>query len=357
MGIFFVLLFAPMALRHVVLKGYSVDFEKKTKRAFTLFFFLLTLLLMLRHMCVGNDTRNYIDYFNSFSLMSFSQLGKVSLEMGFSYFNKIISLISKDSQFFLAVVAIVTSSMIYPTYKRVSTDSSLTIVLFCVMPTFVMMFSGIRQMIAIGIGVVAYEFTRKKKLVPFILAVIFASLFHVTAVILFFMYPLYHARITRKWLYGVVPALVCLFVFNKPIFLKLERFIQLYTKYDGKIQETGAYSMLILFILFAVFAFIIPNEKIIDAETVGLRNFLLLVLVVQMFAPLHTLAMRLGYYYIIFIPLLLPRIISHSSARYKQVAVIARYVMIAFFSVYFFISLSGSNNLNVYPYHFFWENI
>ena len=53
--------------------------------------------------------------------------------------------------------------------------------------------------------------------------------------------------------------------------------------------------MLILFALFTVFAFIIPDELIIDKETTGLRNFLLLSLVLQMFAPLHSLAMRLNY--------------------------------------------------------------
>ena len=115
---------------------------------------------------------------------------------------------------------------------------------------------------------------------------------------------------------------------------------------------------LFLFALFAVFAFIIPDESIMDKETIGLRNFLLLSLALQMFAPLHSLAMRLNYYYIIFIPLLLPKIIGCRSKRWGQVAVVARHIMVIFFLLYFFVNIyTRDNNLNVFPYHFFWENV
>ena len=113
--------------------------------------------------------------------------------------------------------------------------------------------------------------------------------------------------------------------------------------------------MIILFVMFAVFAFLIPDETKIDSETIGLRNFLLFSIVIQMFAPLHSLSMRMNYYYIVFIPLLLPKIIKYKSERYKQVAVVARHVMVIFFFIYFFINASVGGGLRVFPYHFFWE--
>ena len=76
-----------------------------------------------------------------------------------------------------------------------------------------------------------------------------------------------------------------------------------------------------------------------------------------MFAPLHTLAMRMNYYYIIFIPLLLPRIIEYRSRRWNQVAILGRHIMVVFFLVYFFVNASGGGGLNVFPYHFFWERV
>lgn len=289
--------------------------------------------------------------------MDWGSIVKESLELGFVYFNKIVSLFAKDAHFFQAITAIITSVLIYPTYKRLCVDASLTIMLYCTMSTFVLMFSGIRQMLAVGIGFIAYEFTRNKKIIPFILVVILAILFHTSAFMLAFMYPLYHVKITKKWLYAIIPGFVLAFVFNKQIFTVIGLLLERYTKYDASIVSTGAYTMLILFSLFAIFAFLIPEESLLDEETIGMRNFLLFALGIQMFAPLHTLAMRMNYYYIIFIPLLIPKIIVYRSKRWEQIAVFGRHVMVVFFFVYFFISASGGGNLHVFPYHFFWENV
>ncbi len=357
MGVFFVLLLVPVMIQHFIIRGYRFDYEKRNKRALAFFFFLFTILVMLRHESVGSDTGNYIYFFEIFSKMSWGEVGKNFLEYGFSYFNKIVSLFSREPHFFLAIVALATSVMMYPTYKRLCIDSSLTIVLFCTMSTFFMMFSGIRQMLAIGIGFIAYEFTRKKKLIPFFLAVCLAITFHTSAFILAFMYPIYHAKITKKGLYAVVPALAVVFVFNKQIFSVLALVLEKYTEYDVSMTQTGAYTMLILFAVFTVFVFLIPNESLLDDETIGLRNILLLSLALQMFAPLHTIAMRMNYYYIIFIPLLLPKIIEYRSKRWEQVAVVSRHIMVVFFLMYFFIKAYGGGNLKVFPYHFFWENV
>jgi hypothetical protein len=359
MAVFFVLLLVPMVIQHIAVRG--VDNQKKNKVALALFFSLLTILVMLRHESIGNDTRNYREFFRIYADLPWSVLtGNLFRirESLFPLFNKIISLFSKQPQFYLAVTAVIITVLIYPTYKRLCIDSSLTIVLYCILSTFVMMFSGIRQMIAIAIGFWAYEFARQKKLLPFILSVAAAMLFHTSAFMLAFMYPLYHARITKKWLYVVVPVLVTVFQFNERIFTMLGLLLERYTEFAGTIEETGAYTMIILFSLFVMFSYVIPDERRLDDETIGLRNFLLLSLVVQLFAPLNSLAMRMGYYYTIFIPLLLPKIIACRSRRWDQVAVFARHAMVVVFLIYFFvIKVNNEGNLNVFPYHFFWENI
>lgn len=357
MGVFYVLLLIPIMMQHFAIKRLRMDYQKRNKVALKFFFMFLTLLIALRHECVGADTGNYIRFFNAFGRMKWSDLRYASMEVSFRYLNKLISILSKETQFFLTVVAILVSTMIYPTYKRLTIDASLTIVLFCCMSTFYMLFSGIRQMLAIGIGVVAYDFARRRKLIFFILLVLLAMTFHTSAFMLALIYPLYHARITKKWLYILVPVMTIIFLFNGPIFGLLSAIVERYTKYDGGISATGAYTMLILFAVFTAFSFIIPDERSIDSEVIGLRNYLLLALVIQMFAPLHTLAMRMNYYFIIFIPLLIPKIIECRSKRWNQVAIAARHIMVVFFALYFIYSASRGGALHVFPYHFFWENV
>lgn len=355
MVVFYVLLLVPIVLQHIAVKGAGFDYKKKNQWSLGFFFLLLTTLVALRHISVGSDTANYTYYFENFSSFSWSELLEYPLEIGYSFFNKFVSLISEHVQIFFAVAAVVVSALIYPTYKRLCVDASLTILLFCTMSTFFLMFSGIRQMLAVGLGVVAYELTRKKKLVFFILLVLFAMTFHTSAFMIAFMYPLYHVKITKNWLIVVVPALVAVFIFNRPIFSFLSLIIERYTEYEGGVSSTGAYTMLILFAIFAVFSFLIPDESCMDEETVGLRNFLLFSLTLQMFTPLHFLAMRMNYYYIIFIPLLIPKIIGCSHETWNRVSVWARHIMFVFFFVYFFVSASSGSALHVFPYRFFWE--
>lgn len=357
MILFYILLLFPMIIQSVSIKGLHIDYEKRNRTAITFFFFLLTFLIMFRHENVGRDTSSYVDYFEYYSNRDWQQLWRAKGENGYIYFNKLISYISMDPQFFLGIAAVLISIMIYPLYKRLCIDASLTVMLFVTLSTFFMMFSGIRQMMAIAIGFIAYDFTRRKKLLFFLLAVFVATTFHTSAFMLYFMYPLYHARITKRWLYVVVPVLAVCFAYNRQIFGSLSLLLEQYTEYDTTIEETGAYTMLILFGAFSVFSFLIPDERRVDTETIGLRNFLLLAFVLQIFAPLHSLAMRMGYYYIIFIPLLLPRIIAARGRKWNQVAVFARNLMVVFFLLYFFMNVSGEGNLRVFPYHFFWENV
>lgn len=357
MVIFYILLLVPILMQHIKIEGYRSDYQKRNIKALTFFFALLTLLVMLRHESIGNDTSNYIYYFDKFSRMKWRELVGNGSEIGFAILNKAVSLISLNPQVYFAVAAIAVTAMIYPTYKRLCVDSSLTIVLYCLMSTFVMMFSGIRQMLAVGIGFFAYEFTRRHKFTPFLLMVLLSVTMHTSGFMLLFMYPLYHARVTKNWLYVIVPVLAVIFVFNRQVFSVLSLILERYTKYDAAVSSTGAYTMLILFAAFTAFAFLVPKESEMDEETIGMRNFLILSLAIQMFAPLHTLAMRMNYYYIIFIPLLIPRIVQYRSGSWNRIAILGRHIMVVFFLVYFFINAQGDGNLNVFPYHFFWENV
>lgn len=352
---FVVLLLVPILMQHIHVK--RLPYQKKNRAALAVFFLIYTLLLALRHGCVGTDTETYIDFFNQYAAMDWAEIRSIPYERGFVYFNKLVSCVSAQPQFYLAVVAVAISAMIYPTYKRLCRDTSLTIVLFCVISTFVMSFSGIRQMIAIGLGTVAYEFVRRRKLPLFLLTVVVAFSFHNSAFMLVFMYPMYHARITRRKVIALVPILAVVFAFNESIFSVLSLILERYTRFETEINRTGAYTMLVLFAAFAVMSYLFPEDEKLSEETIGMRNLLLLSVLIQMFVPLHTLVMRMNYYFIIFIPLLMPKIIEARSERWNQIAMTARHVMVVFFLLYFFVNASGGGNLDVFPYHFFWEGI
>lgn len=358
---YILLIACPIVLHHIMMGtfyGTKADvFNKNSDKAMRLFWTGLFVLLALRHENVGIDLSNYRIIFNSIAKSSWEKVLERSLEIGYSLLNKVVSLISRDFRWIIIAAAILSVVFIARVYIKFSSDASLSIALFISMSNFVMLFSGLRQAIAISFGFLAFEFVRAKKPLQFLLIVVCTMLFHTSAFMLLFMYPMYHVRITRKSLIALVPAMIFAFIFNKQIFGVLGSILSEYTKYDATISSTGAYGMLILFVIFTIFSYVIPDENNLDNDTIGLRNFLLLAVGLQMFAPLHTLAMRMNYYYIAFIPLLMPKIIEYRSKTWNQIAIIARYVLIVFFVAFFFLTASEDNTLQTFPYKFFWEDV
>lgn len=318
----------------------------------SLFFIILFILVSLRADIIGNDTRNYIYYFDFYGNSSWGKLLDIK-EPAYALLNKLVSCVSSNPNVFFTVAAFIYIVPIAKLYIDNIEYPMLTITLFITMSTFVMWFSGVRQSISIALGVISLYFVKRKKPIPFALVVLLAVMFHRSAFMIVFMYPLYHLRITKKWLLLVVPAMFAVFIFNEPIFSFLTMFISDF--YEVNVRSTGAYMMIVLFALLSAFSYVIVDEEKMDSTTFGLRNFLLLATCLQMFAPLNAIAMRMNYYYIIFIPILIPNVIKSASPRWEQVAKVAGYIMTVFFIAYFFFTAPTANVLHTFPYKFFWE--
>ena len=112
-----------------------------------------------------------------------------------------------------------------------------------------------------------------------------------------------------------------------------------------------------LLVLFGVYSYVIPSEDKMDQDTVAMRNILLLSVVIQIFALLHPLSMRMNYYFLIFVPILIPKIASRSKGGYAQVAKLSVIVMTVYFVYYFARKvILDVDSLNIFPYIPFWRN-
>ena len=352
---YYILIFSPFLFS--LLKSRKILVNKKiytlgNAQIIGLFFFIYLTMLILRDVSIGRDLINYSSLFKSYLYRDWKNILRLDIEPLYIVLNKIIGMFTSNFQWVIVITSFLIAIPVWITYRKEIEDPLLTISLFIILPTFVMFFSGLRQSIAIALGMIAYEMTKRHKLIPFLLICVLAVGFHYSASVLFLMYPLYRAKITRNWFIISIPVLVMIYVFNKQFFLILTA---LFGRYESNIRETNAYSMLILFILFAVFSFVIPDEEKIDEETYGMRNFLLLSLAIQLFVPLNSLVMRMNYYYIIFIPLLIPKIIKCCERRWNQVALLSKYVFLLYFLFYFFDHMPSGNILDTFPYRFFWE--
>lgn len=352
---YYILVFLPLL---IYLLGLSRG-KKYNKFCIILFFSIFIALLALRSIETGTDIKAYFRTFSNISNLSFHGLLNYSEkdELLFYFLNKIISLIGGSFQFFLFVCALISILPIMFLYKKESQNSMLTMSLFLVVAPFSIFFSGLRQALALGIIAVAYNFIKDKKLFKFILLVIVASYFHKSAIFCLLLYPIYHAKITNRWLIFVIPIMSVTFIFREQIFSVILQFIStnFYEAYNY-IKPTGAYSILILLILFAIYSYLLPDKNKIDKEFIGLRNFLLLAICIQFFASINSQIMRINYYVLLFIPLLIPRIKDYCKKGNIKLVNSLEIIMIAFFIFSFFYKGYTDNDvLNIFPYIPFWR--
>lgn len=329
--------------------------EVKTKRISYSFFVCLVFMLALRAITVGNDTAGYAALFDSVKRSSWGALKYFDYEYGFILLTKLISLITGEGQVYLAVMALLTVLPFALFYGKESKNALLTVALFLVMPVFQMMFSGIRQALAVSVGIMAFYFAKNKRPLYFVLCVLLAFTVHKSAAVLLLLYPVYHLKLSKRSVPFVLAAFTAVFLMRGRI-LALFSPVLSSLGYEAMIGETSAYTMLILFFILAAWAFIIIDDKTADKDVLGLRSILVLCVFIQIFIPVNALAMRVNYYFLALLPVAVSRINSAARVKWSQMAKLADAVMTAFFGAYFaYTVLADKISLDIVPYKFFWS--
>ena len=328
--------------------------ERAIRYMITTFFVVYMFLLCFRATSVGIDTKNYIyRYFEPFQNMRWREVFQYRAdELGFSLFVKIIATVTSNAQIFIIATALVSVIPVMILYRNESREAAVCCAFFMISLLFEFFFSGMRQGVALGLTVPAYYFTKQKKIIPFLLIVALAATFHVSAVMILFIYPIYHAKITGKWLWVVVPIMGLIYYYNRVIFtLLFEAFGGKYfEKYSTLTGTTNQYGLLTLFVLISVYSVVMMDEELADKDDIGFRNILFLATAMQFFAPLHNIASRLNYYYILFIPIAITRTNEKCKHMFWQIAKVASWVMTVYFVYYFF--FSKGDTLHIMNYQF-----
>ena len=331
--------------------------NKKKNYPILIFFGIYFLLMALRHISVGADTIAYETVFSNISNTAWADLPNYkSSEVGYTILNKLVSSLGGNYQVFLAVASALVAFPLAKLYYDFSENSMVSIALFLVLPVFIMNFSGLRQSLAMSMGVLAFYATKNKKLIWFILCVVVAIAFHQSAFVLILLYPLYHIRLRPVHMFALLPGYVFAFFFREQIFLDLLPIMgEKYAERYSEVTDTGATTMLILFSIFLLYSFAVPNEEEVDDVTNGLRNMLVLAVFIQMFSTISVITMRMNYYFLVFLPVLIPRITNRWTSVERFIRNAVNIGMIVFFVLYYFIKAYSVDSMNIYPYIPFWS--
>lgn len=334
----------------------AIHCAKKTidQKTVTFFFISYLFLLCARDFSVGVDTSGYVRAFEYGRHLDWkAQLLFGDNEIGFKLLRMIVTFFGGARLYIIVAAVLIVLPVMY-LYRREAEGAMICISFFLISLLFEMFFSGMRQSIAIAIAVPAYYFAKDKKAIKFLLMVALACCFHKSAIILLLLYPVYHAHITKRWLWGIIPLMG--FVIIRRDFL-MDLIFQLagdeYTyKYSYLTGSSGQIGLMILFLLLAIYSYVILDEDKAGKEEIGLRNILLLATFIHLFTPLNPTISRINYYFILFIPVAISRINNRcrDEIYLYQLRTIATFVMPVFFVLYFF--LMKDDSLNIFNYKF-----
>lgn len=354
MLIYFIL-YLSIALIVVLFDLLCIKSEHKNKYISLSIFILIFLLFALRHQSMGVDL-NYLsstgylgsfDELSSYSWREVLQIDKFqNYEKGYIIFNKLIGSITKSRQIFMAVVAFISIFPVYRLIRKRSTSSGFSYVIYMGIPLFTLLFSGIRQSIAIGFCAYAYIFITEKKLIKFILAVLFASVFHVTALVFLVAYPLYYIRINNKLRFYSVISIPIIYLLRHKIFDFVIRFSDKIIEVDNN----NSFVLLVVFALIYMFAVAMSNKE--NGQN-GFLNIFYVACLCQTLGGVSSVIVRLGYYFLLSIIILLPNVIER--IRDEQTKGIVKVVTFYCFAVFGIFNLYTTSWAMANPYIFFWN--
>ena len=331
---------------------------KRSNFPIIVFFVIWFVMLALRHSTkCGWDLPQYEYYFYNVAELSFFEIFEsYDTEQLFFVFNWIVAYINPDFRLFLVVAAFLCTGVVGWFYYKKSEFSLLTILLFITNSCFVMFYSGLRQSLALLLVVPAYYFTIKKRLFPFILTVILAKYIHNSAIMLALLYPVFHIPLRSKHFLLIMASVALFFLLKVPLFNYVAHFLSDNDKFSNVYAvETGASSVWFMFLLFLMYSFLLLDDSKMNSESLGLRNILVILTLVQSFASVNALAMRMNYYYILLLPVILPNLMNHPKVGNEIIVQFSRWVMVVFFTFYFFHNVLSGVGLGAFPYVAFWE--
>lgn len=319
-------------------------------------FIIFVLILGLRHPTMGIDLgygreNGYISSFEKLSKKTWGEIFSLesfyNYEYGYILFNKLVGSIWANTQFFLFICAFVSLVPVFYVIYKNSDNTFMSIVVMLGFPSFLMLFSGLRQAISIGLCVLALKYIQDKKIIKFIITVVVAGLFHSSAYVFLIAYPLYNIKFSSNARWFSVMLLPIIYVLKDMLFAIFSKLF----KDNASTEETGALTLFLVFCLVYVFCIILYDGS---KKQNGLLNLFFFACCCQACGSVNNLAVRVTYYFMTALIFLLPDTMKKAKIDVKERSLLSIVIYFAFiiFGLY---SLYTATWPESYPYYFFWE--
>lgn len=337
------------------------NLQKCNKRIARVSFVLILLVIGLRHQSMGLDLywkyqSGYLGWFDRIANAKISAIpyyaAMTKYEFGFILLNKVIGFFTDNRQVYLFICAALSILPVGNLVKKESKDALLSVAVFIGMPSFLYLFGTIRQSIAMGLLTYSFFEIEKRNLKKFVGIVLIAATFHSAALFFLLVYPAYRFKCNlnkRLVSLGIILA----------VFLGKSILIRFTIGFFKGYEISSDASSLVFFVFFLIYVFfvIITKIKKTNDRIEGLLNVLFLACCCLAFQGVTPVAARLGVYYLIFMVILVPEVVSVIDDRLPRALLYM--LLVAVFMGYglYRLYIGGESFAISYPFYWFWNKV
>lgn len=325
---------------------------------FNLIFIIMVLIVGLRSLEIGSDTKMYVEVFRIIRELEFNQ---IYMEKGYLIYNYIISYLTKEVWFFLFISAIFMYSVIYNFIKKNSSNKIMSLYLFVSLRYFGQTMNITRQMLAFSFLLIGFEFLKKEKKIYFFLFNLIGICFHKSSVAFILIFFLKNLKFKKIYIQLSIIISGIFLLFSNLILKQVLKFNLLSNYRDYltskffSIWDFGIiFNVMVSFIVMLSYYFYYIKDQKDKEEIINLKMWICtLSYLLSSFSLMGNVLSRVALYFMLFNIIIIPDILKEVKNR-----IIRRFcyffIILLFFS-YHLITLYLKPEWNyIYPYKFYW---
>lgn len=363
----------------------NVNKSEKNKKRFVYFaYFLLIIVAALRSRYIGTDLAiQFAKRYDELASTSWASIplysARTTLEIGYCYFTKFLSMINPDVQFYIIVTSVITYGTVgYFIYKN-SVDVRMSTYVLILSGTYYNYMNIVRQALATSLILIGYEILKKedrkmRRYIGFAAIVILASTVHSAAILCLVLILFDRLKFPKIDIFLGIVATMIFFVAYEYIvrigssFLGGQRdyysYLSSATEGVGHVSFQSLYMVLIILMGFVlgIYTMVIKKRRRMEnGEILTLSRSDRLILYASLvcaFCRLMVFRMnivnRYSYYFIAFLFLLYPRAYQEVAPKNKKIIKWIMYGVLFGYFIMMTLYYEQSFHMTV-PYQFFWE--
>lgn len=310
-------------------------------------------LAAFRGASVGTDTPQYVNNFLSIAGWPLERVAM--LYRNDTVFYLLVSMLGRFTENYTILFAIVAGWSIYSMWRFVhkySSDVALSIIILLALNLYQFTLTGMRQTIAMGFVIWAFDFLLQKKNLRAAICILVGGLFHQSAMITLILIPtnMLIKKVTRNGALITCGVLALVYVMRSNIARNLIVLIE-----DRNYSITDGNNGLMM--TFVIFALLIMMSVFMDAFSARVKHASTFFIIgafacaFQMLVATQPIFFRLAFYFLMIYPLMIPLFVG--SLRKGDNHWIMKYSLYALMSFQYLMFTMNSSGIS--PYRFFWQ--